>query len=119
MSDWQGPEPDAHGDCVRASEAEAALAERDERIKEREAEREAWRMTAENRLRRIKELEAELAASRLREDRIPDRAVRQIGAADALADAVKNGLRPEDARRFVKDDPTLTMLAAEAAYRRA
>jgi len=60
------PDPE-QGIWVRASEAEAALAEKD---------------------RKIAVLEAKLAASRIREDRIPDRVVKQLAAVKNLAAVV-------------------------------
>ena len=86
---WQGPEPDADGEWVRASEAEAALAEKDREIAVLEAESEIRRHHLSLALAREVKLEAKLAVFRIREHRIPDRAVKQIKAADALADALE------------------------------
>jgi len=73
------------GDWVRASEAEAE----------------------------IRKLKAQLAAARIRKDRIPDRAMKQIKAADALADAVA------DWRQAGMEDEygsQRAVVKAEAAY---
>ena len=63
---------------------------------------------------RIKELEAKLAASRIRQNRIPDRAVKQIKAADALADAVDGYLESTGC-----EDDSSVVDAALTAYREA
>jgi len=63
---------------------------------------------------RIKELEAKLAASRIRQNRIPDRAVKQIQAADALADAVDGYLESTGC-----EDDSSVVDAALTAYREA
>jgi len=98
------------GEWCRPAEAEAVLAKKNRRIKELEAEVQ-------------RQIQAQILFGQQFADQQARAAIGKVAdrlqAAEALADAVKNGLRPADARRFVKDDPTLTILAAEAAYREA